>query len=139
MEPLAIFHGFICRRNSRIPSTRFFTQYINMATKEAKRITVFINDGYVKPQLAYLISLPMYLLANNNFLNNHMREQLPENAYMIVFDTAKEENNYYSVIRQYYSVEKEYNAPILPGQEFTGITVFKNSKRSVSIQFPNWW
>ena len=68
-----------------------------------------------------------------------MREKLPNNAYMIVFDTAKEENNYYSVIRQYYSVEKEYSTPIIPGQEFSGITVFKNSKKSASIQFPNWW
>lgn len=77
-----------------------------------------------------------------------MRTVLPKDAYMIVFDTAKSTKGHYQIIRQFYSLVKEcvfvsmfirYNAPIMPGQEFTGITVYKNDKQSDSIQTPAWW
>lgn len=37
-----------------------------------------------------------------------MREVLPKNAYMIVFDTAKSEKRHYRIINEYYSLVKEY-------------------------------
>lgn len=79
-----------------------------------------------------------------------MRKVLPKNAYMIVRDTAKVDNKYYQIIDQYYSRIQEYlsinanhnysyNTPAIPGQEYTGITVYSNTKQDVSITLPAWW
>lgn len=41
--------------NSQIHSLSYFRQYADLAVKN-KGVTVFINDGRIKPQLAYMIS-----------------------------------------------------------------------------------
>ena len=50
------------RSNTAIQSKQYFKQYMDVATK-VNDCTVFINSGYVKPQLAYEISF-------NHFNNN---------------------------------------------------------------------
>ena len=50
------------RSNTAIQSKQHFKQYMEVATK-VNDCTVFINSGYVKPQLAYEISF-------NHFNNN---------------------------------------------------------------------
>ena len=69
---------------------------------------------------------------------------------MIVFGTALPNKQYYKEIHNFYSVVEEFemyyfvisyrvNEAIVAGQEFTGITVYQNSKQMEAYNPPSWW
>ena len=69
---------------------------------------------------------------------------------MIVFGTALPNKQYYKEIHNFYSVVEEFeihccmimhrvNEAIVAGQEFTGITVYQNSKQTEVYNPPPWW
>ena len=65
---------------------------------------------------------------------------------MIVFGTALESKRHYKTIQQYYSVVGEgrevkgrYEKSQVAGQEYTGITVYRNTPSSGAFVKPTWW
>ena len=80
-----------------------FKSYIDISLK-VKNCTVFINNGMVKPQIAYKISLYQF---HEIFLNMNMRRILPKGSKMIVIDSKKHERKYNQMIAEYYTLIEE--------------------------------
>lgn len=41
--------------------------------------------------------------------------------------------------QRFYLLISRYNTSLIPGQEYSGYRIYKNTKRNVSISLPKWW
>lgn len=101
-----------------ISSKKNFVDYIAALATRGIYTDVVINNGRCRPQVAYGV-----------------REQLKKGGFMFVRGSYE----HYSVIRDFYSLEKEIAPSAFPTKEFQGLNVYRNNKIQQMEEFPSWW